>query len=226
MLAAIEGFPLPVVAVVQGDAIAGGNELALHCDFVVASTSCPFRHVARSNRHVDTWFLTKKLLEVAGPVATRRILLLGEPLAGSEMHRLASSRIWRSRSRSRKQRAPSSTDSRPTHLLGRDHEGPHSAPDGISRQIAHGDIECWSNHAGQRRRLEGIAARPGQARAEISSAASLACGRLGPEPPPRLNNHRSQSATLADSTADQPSLKCRGGRWARDRPSIAGLRRP
>src|SRR5581483_6902388 len=30
MLHAVELYPLPVVAVVQGDAIAGGNEVALH----------------------------------------------------------------------------------------------------------------------------------------------------------------------------------------------------
>src|SRR5438477_246780 len=42
MLHAIELYPLPVVAVVQGDAIAGGNELALHCDFVVASQAARF----------------------------------------------------------------------------------------------------------------------------------------------------------------------------------------
>jgi len=39
VLHAIEHYPLPVVAVVQGDAIAGGNELALHCDFVVAAST-------------------------------------------------------------------------------------------------------------------------------------------------------------------------------------------
>ena len=38
----VETWPLPVVAVVQGAAIAGGNELALHCDIVVASTEARF----------------------------------------------------------------------------------------------------------------------------------------------------------------------------------------
>jgi enoyl-CoA hydratase/carnithine racemase len=42
MLRAIELCPLPVVAVVQGDAIAGGNELALHCDLVLASETARF----------------------------------------------------------------------------------------------------------------------------------------------------------------------------------------
>jgi enoyl-CoA hydratase/carnithine racemase len=35
-----------------------------------------------------SWFLTEKIMEVAGPVATRRILLLGRPLSAIEMHRL------------------------------------------------------------------------------------------------------------------------------------------
>ena len=88
VLHAIEHYPLPVVAVVQGDAIAGGNELALHCDFVVASTDARFGMSLAQIGLAPTWFLAKKLLEVAGPVATREVLLLGDPLPAARMHEL------------------------------------------------------------------------------------------------------------------------------------------
>jgi enoyl-CoA hydratase/carnithine racemase len=88
MLHAIEHFPLPVVAVVQGDAIAGGNELALHCDLVVASTAARFGMSLAQIGLAPSWFLAKKLLEVAGPVTTRRILLLGDPLPAQRLYDL------------------------------------------------------------------------------------------------------------------------------------------
>ena len=84
----VENYPLPVVAIVQGDAIAGGNELALHCDFVVASTKASFGMSLAQIGLAPTWFLAKKLLEVAGPVATREVLLLGEPLRATRMAEL------------------------------------------------------------------------------------------------------------------------------------------
>ena len=84
----VENYPLPVVAVVQGDAIAGGNELALHCDFVVAATTARFGMSLAQIGLAPTWFLAKKLLEVAGPVASREILLLGDPLPATRMHAL------------------------------------------------------------------------------------------------------------------------------------------
>jgi enoyl-CoA hydratase/carnithine racemase len=88
VLHAIENYPLPVVAVVQGDAIAGGNELALHCDFVIASREARFGMSLAQIGLAPTWFLTKKLLETAGPVTTREILLLGDPLSATRMHEL------------------------------------------------------------------------------------------------------------------------------------------
>ncbi|MGI8926575.1 MAG: enoyl-CoA hydratase/isomerase family protein [Tepidiformaceae bacterium] len=84
----IENYPLPVVAVVQGDAIAGGNELALHCDLVIASTAARFGMSLSQIGLAPSWFLAKKLLEVAGPVASREILLLGDPLPAARMHAL------------------------------------------------------------------------------------------------------------------------------------------
>jgi enoyl-CoA hydratase/carnithine racemase len=88
MLHAIEVYPLPVVAVVQGDAIAGGNELALHCDLVVASKTARFGMSLAQIGLAPSWFLAKKLLEVAGPVTTRRILLLGDPLPAERLYEL------------------------------------------------------------------------------------------------------------------------------------------
>lgn len=85
VLEAIEHHPLPVVCVVQGDAIAGGNELALHCDFVVAASTARFGMSLAQIGLTPTWFLAKKLMEVAGPVATREILLLGDPLPSEKM---------------------------------------------------------------------------------------------------------------------------------------------
>jgi enoyl-CoA hydratase/carnithine racemase len=84
----VEEWPLPVVAVVQGAAIAGGNELALHSDFVVASEKAKFGMSLAQIGLAPTWFLTKKLMEVGGPVVTREILLLGDPLPAERVYEL------------------------------------------------------------------------------------------------------------------------------------------
>jgi enoyl-CoA hydratase/carnithine racemase len=81
----VETWPLPVVAVVQGGAIAGGNELALHSDIVVASADAYFGMSLAQVGLAPSWFLTKKLLEVGGPVVTREILLLGDPVPAQRM---------------------------------------------------------------------------------------------------------------------------------------------
>ena len=88
MLHAIELYPMPVVAVVQGDAIAGGNELALHCDFVIAAETARFGMSLARIGLAPSWFLAKKLLEVAGPVGAREMLLLGDLLPARRMAEL------------------------------------------------------------------------------------------------------------------------------------------
>lgn len=88
MLHAVETYPLPVVGIVNGDAIAGGNELALHCDLVVASNTARFGMSLAQVGLAPSWFLAKKLLEVGGPALTRKILLLGDPLPAQRFYDL------------------------------------------------------------------------------------------------------------------------------------------
>jgi enoyl-CoA hydratase/carnithine racemase len=85
VLAAVDAWPLPVVAVVQGDAIAGGNELALHCDLVVASTRASFGMSLAQIGLAPTWYLAGKLLDVGGAVLAREMLLLGDPIPATRL---------------------------------------------------------------------------------------------------------------------------------------------
>ena len=87
-LRAMESFPLPIVAVVQGHAIAGGNEIALHCDFVAASTEAHFGMSLAQVGLAPNWFLAKKIVEKGGPVAAREMLLLGDPLPARRLYDL------------------------------------------------------------------------------------------------------------------------------------------
>ena len=82
------GVKFEDVAVVHGDAIAGGNELALHCDIVVASQTARFGMSLAQVGLAPNWFLAKKLMEVLGPVTTREMLLLGDPLPATKLHAL------------------------------------------------------------------------------------------------------------------------------------------
>jgi len=81
----VENFPLPVVAVIHGDAFAGGCELALHCDFVIASEEARFAMPLAQFGLAPSWMLAKKLIEAAGTAGAREILLLGDPLPAVRM---------------------------------------------------------------------------------------------------------------------------------------------
>jgi enoyl-CoA hydratase/carnithine racemase len=88
MFDCIQRYPLPVVALVQGRAIAGGCELALHCDFIVAEREAAFAMPLAQIGVSTTWFLTKKIVEAAGAHLCREFLLLGEPIGAERLHAL------------------------------------------------------------------------------------------------------------------------------------------
>jgi enoyl-CoA hydratase/carnithine racemase len=76
----IERSRHPTIAMVRGDALAGGCELALHCDLRVASDAARFGMPLARLGLVVPFPLSHKLVEIIGPAFTRQILFTGQPI--------------------------------------------------------------------------------------------------------------------------------------------------
>jgi enoyl-CoA hydratase/carnithine racemase len=84
----LEALPQPTIAVVQGEAVAGGCELALHCDLRVAGDAARFSMpLARIGLAVPVR-LVWKLVETIGQAATRELLFTGEAVDATAAHEL------------------------------------------------------------------------------------------------------------------------------------------
>ena len=84
----VEASPLPSIALVHGDAIAGGCELALHCDLRVAAESARFAMPLARIGHIVPFKLGQKLVEILGPAHTRQLLLTGKPIDGRRAYEI------------------------------------------------------------------------------------------------------------------------------------------
>ena len=80
VLQRVERSRHPTIAMVHGDAIAGGCELALHCDLRVASEVARFGMPLARIGLVVPFALGQKLVEVIGPAHTRHLLFTGQPI--------------------------------------------------------------------------------------------------------------------------------------------------
>ncbi len=76
----LEECPVPTIAMMQGDAIAGGLELALHCDLRVAGTGARMGMPLARIGLVVPFALTQKLLDTVGTVRTKEMLFTGSLL--------------------------------------------------------------------------------------------------------------------------------------------------
>jgi enoyl-CoA hydratase/carnithine racemase len=76
----IERSRHPTIAMVQGDALAGGCELALHCDLRLASEAARFGMPLARLGLVVPFPLGQKLVEIIGPAFTKQILFTGQPI--------------------------------------------------------------------------------------------------------------------------------------------------
>src|SRR5947207_6379309 len=84
----IERCRHPTLAVVHGDAFAGGLELALHCDLRLAADGARFAMPLARLGLVVPFALGQKLVEVVGPAMARQILLVGRPLSARRAHEI------------------------------------------------------------------------------------------------------------------------------------------
>lgn len=77
-------FPLPLVAAVNGPAIAGGFDLAVMCDVRLGATTARFSHPERTFGPV----VYAPLRELVGGATARDLCLTGRELDATEAHRL------------------------------------------------------------------------------------------------------------------------------------------
>ena len=80
VLAQIESFPKPTIAVLNGHVIGDGLSLALVCDLRVASETVSFRMPEASYGFIPGWGSVKRLIAAAGLANASEMLLTGKQI--------------------------------------------------------------------------------------------------------------------------------------------------
>jgi len=84
----LEALRHPTIAMVHGDALAGGCEMALHCDLRLAADVARFgMPLARLGLSVP-FELTCKLIEVIGTAFTKQFLLTAQPIGATRAYEI------------------------------------------------------------------------------------------------------------------------------------------
>lgn len=83
----IERFPKPTVAVIRGYALGGGLELALACDFRIATEDAVFGSPELRHGWLPGWGGIHRLKKIVGQAKTREIIFLAGHIPADEAHR-------------------------------------------------------------------------------------------------------------------------------------------
>jgi enoyl-CoA hydratase/carnithine racemase len=89
ILLPLERLPVPTIAAMNGDAYAGGLELALHCDVRIAVNNARFGMPVARIGIVVPYPLILKLIDTVGAATTSELLFSGEALTAERAHQLA-----------------------------------------------------------------------------------------------------------------------------------------
>jgi enoyl-CoA hydratase len=84
MIQAVRAFPGPVIAAVNGHAITGGFELALACDFIVASSEARFADTHARVGILPGWGLSQKLPRLIGMGRAKELAFTGNFLTAQQ----------------------------------------------------------------------------------------------------------------------------------------------
>ncbi len=84
----IRSLQCPTVAIVEGAAVAGGFELALSCDFIIATDEAEFWLPETGIGILPAAGGIARLVEMVGPSIAKKIILLGDKISANEAHRL------------------------------------------------------------------------------------------------------------------------------------------
>jgi enoyl-CoA hydratase len=79
----LSGFRCPVIAAVHGYALGGGFELALSCDFILASENASFACPELSLGSFPGWGGTVRLVQAIGARAAKQLIFTGERIDAS-----------------------------------------------------------------------------------------------------------------------------------------------
>jgi enoyl-CoA hydratase/carnithine racemase len=84
----LEALRHPTIAMVHGDAFAGGCEMALHCDLRVAANVARFGMPLARLGLIVPFELTCKLIEVIGATFTKQFLLTAQPIDATRAYEI------------------------------------------------------------------------------------------------------------------------------------------
>jgi enoyl-CoA hydratase/carnithine racemase len=82
-IAALEAYPYPTLALINGPAIGGGLELALACDLRIASSTIAFAMPPARLGLVYSHTGLRKFIEIIGAARTRELFLLGRRIGAA-----------------------------------------------------------------------------------------------------------------------------------------------
>lgn len=85
---ALERFPVPVIAAINGFALGGGMELALACALRLASENAYLGQPEVKLGLIPGYGGTQRLARLIGPGPALEMILAGEPITAAEAHRL------------------------------------------------------------------------------------------------------------------------------------------